>query len=269
MYVLDLDLDFFLDNICPLAEKGTRPDANQASPWPEEQVRFFLEHNCGLRRETPVPGALFETHDQALSHWQGLEKPLSVTHVDAHSDLGVGKPGPAFVLESVITRPVEARLDIPGYYAQQQLDEAQTRWRKAPRDAEASAAWEGCLYAAVQTDLYDEDTRRRLPARYCALSDRLLRAPRPAEDFVHHRIQVELQQKRYARAQQLCTRYLTLYPESELAVRDEITVCVHTKNGAALQAFLGTLRSRPVLLTPQTLAWVRAFRKEEFCEQRS
>ncbi|MDY2600682.1 MAG: hypothetical protein SOW23_02700, partial [Eubacteriales bacterium] len=100
MYVLDLDLDFFLDNICPLAEKGTRPDANQASPWPEEQVRFFLEHNCGLRRETPVPGALFETHDQALSHWQGLEKPLSVTHVDAHSDLGVGKPGPAFVLES-------------------------------------------------------------------------------------------------------------------------------------------------------------------------
>ena len=124
MYVLDLDLDFFLDNICPLAEKGTRPDANQASPWPEEQVRFFLEHNCGLRRETPVPGALFETHDQALSHWQGLEKPLSVTHVDAHSDLGVGKPGPAFVLESVITRPVEARLDIPGYYAQQKLDEA-------------------------------------------------------------------------------------------------------------------------------------------------
>lgn len=152
---------------------------------------------------------------------------------------------------------------------QQQLDEAQTRWRKAPRDAEASAAWEKCLYAAVQTDLYDEDTRRRLLVRYCALSDRLLRAPRPAEDFVHHRIQVELQQKRYARAQQLCTRYLTLYPESEQAVRDEITVCVHTKNGAALQAFLGTLRSRPVLLTPQTLAWVRAFRKEEFCEQRS
>lgn len=124
MYVLDLDLDFFLDNVCPLAEKGARPDANQASPWPGEQVRFFLEHNCGLRRETPVPGALFETHDQTLSHWQRLDMPLSVTHVDAHSDLGIGKPGPAFVLESVITRPVEARLDIPGYYAQQQLDEA-------------------------------------------------------------------------------------------------------------------------------------------------
>ena len=57
--------------------------------------------------------------------------------------------------------------------------------------------------------------------------------------------------------------------QCEQAVRDEITVCVHTKNGTALQAFLGTLRSRPVLLTPQTLAWVRAFRKEEFCEQRS
>lgn len=57
MYVLDLDLDFFLDNICPLAEKGTRPDANQASPWPEEQVRFFLEHNCGLRPGNPgAPG---------------------------------------------------------------------------------------------------------------------------------------------------------------------------------------------------------------------
>lgn len=152
---------------------------------------------------------------------------------------------------------------------QQQLDEAQARWRKAPRDAEACVAWEKALYGAVQTDLFDEDTRRRLLTRYGALSDRLLRAPRPAERVFHHRIRVELQQKRYARAQQLCTRYLTLYPESEQAVRDEITVCVYTKDGAALQAFLGTLPGRPVLLTPQTLAWVRAFRKEEFCEQRS
>lgn len=124
MYVLDLDLDFFLDNVCPLAERGQRPDANQATPWPEEQVRSFLENNCGLRRDKPVPGALFETHDQALFHWQALEKPLSVTHVDAHSDLGIGKPGPAFVLESVITRPVEARAEIAEYYAQRKLDEA-------------------------------------------------------------------------------------------------------------------------------------------------
>lgn len=146
---------------------------------------------------------------------------------------------------------------------QQQLDEAEARWRRAPRDEEASAAWENLLYRVLQTDLFDLDVRRRMQKQYIALTDRMLRAARPSETCLHHRIRQELEQGRTAQAQRLCSRYLTLYPGSEQAVRDQMAVCVRAKNGPALQKFLHTLRDRPVLLTAPTLAWVRAFRKEE------
>lgn len=152
---------------------------------------------------------------------------------------------------------------------QQQLDQAEARWRSAPRDAEACAAWEELLYKVLQTDLLEQDVRERLRTRYLALTDRMLRAARPAEGCLHRRIAMELQRGQAARAQRLCTRYLALYPASEQAVQDQLAVCVQAKNGAGLQRFLRSLRQRPVLLTAPTLAWVRAFRKEESSEQRS
>lgn len=145
---------------------------------------------------------------------------------------------------------------------QQQLDEAEARWRQSPRDADAGAAWEALLYKAMQTDLFDRDVRRRLMQRHTALSDQLLRGGHPSEACLHHRIRTELQQGHSTRAQQLCTRYLKEYPHSEQAVRDQLEVCVQTKNGSGLQTFLAGLRDRPVLLTAPTLAWIRAFRKE-------
>lgn len=125
MRVLDLDLDFFLDNVCELSPKGSRPASSQARPWTKEAVRAFLEINCGLSKSNPIHGAVFETHDMALDFWQAHAKmPFHVTHVDAHSDLGIGKPGPTYVLESVITRPPDKRGDIAGHRAAVKLDEA-------------------------------------------------------------------------------------------------------------------------------------------------
>lgn len=145
---------------------------------------------------------------------------------------------------------------------QQQLDEAEARWRRAPRDADACAAWEELLYKGMQTDLFDQDVRRRLMQRHTALTGQMLRGDHPSEACLHHRIRTELQQGHCARAQQLCTRYLKEYPHSEQAVRDQMEVCVQAKNGPGLQTFLDGLRDRPVLLTAPTLAWIRAFRKE-------
>ncbi|MGN0784592.1 MAG: hypothetical protein ACI4MR_02875 [Candidatus Aphodomorpha sp.] len=130
MRVLDLDLDFFLADCCPLAAPGERPPLPGHEPWPAEAVADFLERQCGLSARSPLPGAVFETHDGALRFWEArlregtLTKPFHVTHVDAHSDLGIGYPGPGYVLNGVLPQLVEARADPARYTALRQLDEA-------------------------------------------------------------------------------------------------------------------------------------------------
>ncbi len=130
MWVLDLDLDFFLSDCCPLAAKGERPSPAFAHPWTEAEVVSFLENALGLDEAHPIPGRITETHDGALAFWRGqmdkgrLHKPFSVVHVDAHADLGIGKPGPGFVLNNVLGIPPKERDDFSRYYAQKQLDEA-------------------------------------------------------------------------------------------------------------------------------------------------
>ena len=128
--VLDIDLDYFLANCCPLAEPGERPVLWGHEPWDEEAVRCFLEKQCLLSREHPVPGRVFETHDGALCYWHELmtrgmlRAPFHVTHVDAHSDLGIGYPGPGYVLYNVLSMPPSRRLELDRFYGEKKLDEA-------------------------------------------------------------------------------------------------------------------------------------------------
>ena len=128
--VLDLDMDFFLSGPCPLAAPGERPPEDAASAWSEREVRAFLESNCGLSRRRPIPGRIFETHDRALDFWQELlrsgrlKAPFACCHVDTHSDLAFGPPGPDFVLMAVLSRRPEARADLIAYREGKKLDEA-------------------------------------------------------------------------------------------------------------------------------------------------
>lgn len=130
MRVLDLDMDFFLSAPCPLAPLGQRPPEDSAQPYSDEEVIRFLEEQCGLSREKPVPGAIFDTHDKALDFWKArigegaLQTPFEVTHVDTHSDLAFGPPGTDFVLKAVLTRPVQRREALADYRKNRKLDEA-------------------------------------------------------------------------------------------------------------------------------------------------
>ena len=128
--VLDIDLDYFLAECCPLAEPGQRPILTGHEPWQAEDVCIFLEESCGLSREHPIPGRVFETHDQALVYWKELidkgtlNTPFHVTHVDAHSDLGIGYPGPGYVLYNVMSLQPRRRLELDRFYRERKLDEA-------------------------------------------------------------------------------------------------------------------------------------------------
>ena len=184
MRVLDLDLDFFLADCCPLAAPGERPPLPGHEPWPAEAVADFLERQCGLSARSPVPGAVFETHDGALRFWEArlregtLTKPFHVTHVDAHSDLGIGYPGPGYVLNGVLPQLVEARADPARYTALRQLDEANYLLFRAENitDLKALLVERGILirscanYRGLGPDFYR--TAVRLPEE----NDRLLEA---------------------------------------------------------------------------------------------
>lgn len=128
--VLDIDLDFFLEDCCPLAPLEERPELLGHEPWEVERVQVFLEQNCLLRQDSPLPGRIFDTHDKALLWWRALmekgqlQAPFHVTHVDAHSDLGIGKPGPGFVLYNVLAKSPQDRLKLEEFYQAKQLDEA-------------------------------------------------------------------------------------------------------------------------------------------------
>lgn len=130
MRVLDIDLDFFLADCCPLAPVGERPLLEGHEPWTKEAVETFLEKQCGLSKKHPLPGKIFPTHDEALRFWKdrmekgSLSVPFWVTHIDAHSDLGIGKPGPGFVLNTVLAQAPCKRDDLLHWYEMKQLDEA-------------------------------------------------------------------------------------------------------------------------------------------------
>lgn len=130
MRVLDIDLDFFLADCCELAAPGERPALEGHEPWAESDVIRFLETQCGLSAAHKKPGRIFPTHDGALRFWGGqiafgaLTVPFDITHVDAHSDLGIGFPGPGIVLNGVLPVRPELRANIEGYYGRKQLDEA-------------------------------------------------------------------------------------------------------------------------------------------------
>lgn len=130
MRVLDLDMDFFLSAPCPLAEYGERPDEACAEAYSDGAVVRFLEEQCGLSKEHPVPGAIFDTHDKALDFWKSrlldgsLTAPFEVVHVDTHSDLAFGPPGPDYVMNVVLARPLAIRERIGFYREAVELDEA-------------------------------------------------------------------------------------------------------------------------------------------------
>lgn len=128
--VLDIDLDFFLADVCPFADEGMRPDVQGCEPWPVNRVEAFLENRCLLDKKHPIPGRVFETHDGALFFWRDMigegmvTLPFSVTHVDAHTDLGVAQRGYPYVKHNVLGRPVEKRCDFDAFRAAGQLNEA-------------------------------------------------------------------------------------------------------------------------------------------------
>lgn len=119
MVILDLDLDFFLDNpvkgVYFSSEERVMDEACANSVWSEDRVRVFFENNLGLSKTHKIPGRVVCGHDEALYFWDELiqksklNTPFSVIHIDSHADLDFGGVGKIAVLEEIIHWPLELR----------------------------------------------------------------------------------------------------------------------------------------------------------------
>ncbi len=114
---LDIDLDAFLDRVAYSKTTDERLDPEEYKPWPEQQVREFLENGCGLSRQAPVPGRCVVHHDAAFDYWKelvgGSGAQIDVVHVDAHADLGLGDRSWAHLVVEHLFQPVPGRADPP------------------------------------------------------------------------------------------------------------------------------------------------------------
>ena len=144
---------------------------------------------------------------------------------------------------------------------QEELTKREILFEKNPDDISSAREWENILYRVLDSNLYDELNKKRFMVKYDRVSDRLLRQEKPEELCFGHRIDILFMKEDYTTAQEYCTRYLDLYPESEDAVLYQIKLFVWAKDADGLHSFMASLSDRPVVLTQKTLKYIRAFRE--------
>lgn len=96
MKVLDLDLDFFLNDIALHRSDYGERLSDDYRPWKEDEVTYFLTNHVGLKSNQKIKGRIINHHHEAFFFWRELindeilSMPFEVTHIDAHADLGLG-----------------------------------------------------------------------------------------------------------------------------------------------------------------------------------
>lgn len=95
IFVLDIDLDAFLDDVAHWSESGQRLPADEFNPWTEQRLVHFLEKRCGLSSASPIPGRFKIEHDGAFAFLceqaDKAGQAVDVVHIDGHADLGMGE----------------------------------------------------------------------------------------------------------------------------------------------------------------------------------
>ena len=99
MRVLDVDLDFFLqERPCRKHRDGRLPNG-EYHPWAASRVEQYLIANCGLTKNEPIPGKFVTYHHEVFEFCKtlilsgDLRTPFHLTHLDSHADMGMSKVG--------------------------------------------------------------------------------------------------------------------------------------------------------------------------------
>lgn len=115
MRILDIDMDFFLDGIAHWQTGDDRLNDEDFKPWKEKEFIRFLEDKCLLSKDNPIKGRIIKEHNEAFLFWDELikenclQKPFHITHIDAHSDTGLGDSGYKYIMGELMLHPIEKR----------------------------------------------------------------------------------------------------------------------------------------------------------------
>jgi hypothetical protein len=115
--ILDIDLDFFLENIHygSMADGNLRVSSDKYKPWPKKRVVQFLETRCGLVPGQKIDGAYFVHHRKLfhiMTRFQDISKEtlsFSIDHIDGHADLGAGDDCLVYICTNLLFHPPEKR----------------------------------------------------------------------------------------------------------------------------------------------------------------
>ena len=108
-------MDFFLNDIAHWISGDDRLNDADYIPWSEKDFRFFLEKRCFLSLTNPIKGRIITNHHEAFFFWdelinkKDLQAPFEVTHIDAHSDMGLGDSGYVYITKELMNHPMQKR----------------------------------------------------------------------------------------------------------------------------------------------------------------
>jgi hypothetical protein len=115
MNILDVDLDFFLNEIKYDASSNDRLDDSEFIPWTKEQLRVYLEEICGLKTNDRIKGEIVTYHHEVFECMQELvengkiQTPVNWYHIDAHADLGMGDYAYIYVRQELLRCNIHER----------------------------------------------------------------------------------------------------------------------------------------------------------------
>lgn len=116
MVILDIDLDFFLNDIIHNPKK-VRQSNSYIDVWKTKEVTNFLEKRCNLSRNIKIKGKLLKTHDELFYCFKKMIEqkiinvPFELVHIDAHADLGLGDCSHKYIMTELLHKPVIDRLN--------------------------------------------------------------------------------------------------------------------------------------------------------------
>ncbi|KLV23089.1 hypothetical protein ABW02_20255 [Niallia circulans] len=109
-------MDFFLNEIAYHVNGMSRLNSTDYIPWNEDRFRRFLEEKCNLSKENKIEGRIVTHHNEAfyfieeLIEKQLIQTPIEWTHIDAHSDLGLGDSGWYYISSELMHYDIHKRI---------------------------------------------------------------------------------------------------------------------------------------------------------------